>query len=73
MSLHEVLAMVVDAYESGLVDRVGAMDALMEATGMSAGLCAQMLADEVVDRRWEAKLRAMSAEWRPRHDDGRWR
>ena len=65
-TLDEQVGMVVDAYEAGIVDRAGAMDALIEATGMPPGLCARMLGREVVDRRRDA-------EQGPRNDDGTWR
>ena len=64
-TLDEQVGMVVDAYEAGIVDRAGAMDALIEATGMSPGLCARMLAAEVMDRR-------RKTEQGPRNDDGTW-
>ena len=65
LTLDETVVMVVDAYQAGIVDRAGAMDALIEATGMSPDLCARMLAAEVMDRR-------RKTEQGPRNDDGSW-
>ncbi|HEY9439883.1 MAG TPA: hypothetical protein VIS29_14790 [Streptomyces sp.] len=71
-TLDEQVAMVIDAYEAGIVDRAGAMDALIEATGMSPDLCARMLAAEVMDRRRKTDHRAPADEQGPRNDDGTW-
>lgn len=67
MTLDEQLTAICDSYETGLIDRTGAMDTLAEVTGWSLGMCARVLADAIVDRRKTADDWVPEREW-----DGRW-
>lgn len=84
-TLDEQVALVAAAYDAGWVDRAAAMDALIDATGMSPGLCARLLADQIVDWRRERLVRRLAARKarrdiaeqaraaeQNRRDDGSW-